>query len=212
MPVIPRIIHQVWLGPKKRPARLMDSWAKLHPDWEHVVWTDDNLPPMVNRDKMDSIEELAGKADVLRYEVLHQFGGVYCDADSLCVRPMDGWLLERDSFAVFENEQVRPGLVANGYIGAVKGCSLMGSLVSGISKKEVSRSATGLMAWQSVGPLYFTRTIAELSYPIHLFPSWMFIPEHYSGVKYSGPGLPYCHQYWGSTQELRNVNFYNELE
>lgn len=211
--MIPKTIHQIWLGPKKRPARLMDSWAAMHPEWEHRVWTEADIPSdMVNRDKLEQIEEWAGKADILRYEVLLRHGGVYCDADSLCVKRMDDWLLERECFAVFENEQVVPGLVANGYIGAEKGCALMGHLIEGIRGKEVSYAKTGRMAWQNVGPVHFTQTIIDRKYPIDVFPSWMFIPVHHSGVKHTGPEEPYCHQYWGSTQEIRGKDYYNELE
>lgn len=210
--MIPRKIHQIWLGPKKMPARLMQSWKDMHPGWEHHVWTEANMPVLRNADKLSSIEEWAGKADIARYEILLEHGGVYCDADSLCIRPMDDYLLERDCFAVFENEQVRQGLVANGYIGASRGCRLMSALVDGISRKPVSQAETGQLAWQTVGPLFFTETIMRERYPIDVFPSWMFIPEHYSGVTYKGDGKPYCRQYWGSTMELQNPNYYNELE
>lgn len=209
--MIPKKIHQIWLGPKKRPTRLMKSWEDMHPGWEYHLWTEESLPRLRNADKFASIEEWAGKADIARYEILLEHGGVYCDADSLCVRPMDEYLLERDSFAVFENEQARPGLVANGYIGAGRGCPLMSALVEGISAKPVSYAETEQMAWQTVGPLFFTETIMRLRYPISIFPSWMFIPEHYSGVTYKGAGMPYCHQYWGSTHETRGIDYYNEL-
>ena len=210
--MIQKTIHQIWVGPKKRPQRLIDSWKQMHPDWEHRLWTDEDVPSFRNSDKIASIEEWAGKADVMRYEILLNHGGFFCDADSLCVRRLDDWLLDRECFAGFENEKVRPGLVANGYIGAVKGCPLMQKLVDGIAAKPISNRETGKMAWQTVGPVYFTETIMQQRYPIDIFPSWMFIPEHYSGEKYTGEGKPYCHQYWGSTHELKNPNYYyNDL-
>jgi mannosyltransferase OCH1-like enzyme len=213
-PRIPKIIHQVWIGPKKMPRRLIDSWIALNPSWEHRLWTESELVGfgLKNQRQFDEIEEWAGKADVLRYELLHRFGGFFCDADSLCIKPLDDFLVERDSFAVFENEQVRAGLVANGYIGATKGNALMRQLIDGISIKEVSQAKTGKMAWQNVGPVYFTETISRTKHPISIYPSWLFIPEHYSGVVHNGPGEPYCKQFWGSTHELSDPEYYNKMQ
>ena len=87
----------------------------------------------------------------------------------------------------------------------------MSALIEGIAAKPVSYRETEQMAWQNVGPLFFTQTIIKERYPISVFPSWMFIPEHYSGLTYKGDGKPYCHQYWGSTQETRGIDYYNEL-
>jgi inositol phosphorylceramide mannosyltransferase catalytic subunit len=60
-----------------------------------------------------------GVADLMRYEILFEHGGVYVDADSTSVRPLDHWLLTPPLFAVWESEQHRPGLIANGFIGSV---------------------------------------------------------------------------------------------
>jgi mannosyltransferase OCH1-like enzyme len=54
----------------------------------------------------------------MRYEILHDHGGVYVDADSTCVRPLDDWLRDMRMFAIWESEQHRPGLIANGFIGS----------------------------------------------------------------------------------------------
>jgi len=212
-PTIPKIIHQIWLGPKKMPRKMIDSWIEKNPTWQHLLWTEETLRdhPIRNRRQFDEIEEWAGKADILRYELLLEFGGFFCDADSLCVKPLDDFLIQNDSFAVFENEQVRAGLVANGYIGATRGNRLMQALVDGISIKEVSQAKTGRMAWQNVGPVYFTETIMRLSYPIGIYPSWLFIPEHYTGARHPNPGQPYCYQFWGSTRELSDPTFYEKL-
>jgi mannosyltransferase OCH1-like enzyme len=40
---IPKIIHQIWVGPKPLPEfykKLANSWIKKHPDWKYRLWTD----------------------------------------------------------------------------------------------------------------------------------------------------------------------------
>jgi mannosyltransferase OCH1-like enzyme len=215
--MIPKIIHQIWVGPKKMPEKYMKTWKDMNPEWEHIIWDDKMISEKYpkgfrNQSKIDEIEEWAGKADIMRYEILHDFGGIYIDADSICTNSLDEHFLKHDSFACFENEQCRGNLIANGYIGAVKYCKLMQILIEKISKLEtVSFQKTGKMAWQCVGPLLFTETIFERNYPISVYPSFVFIPEHYSGIKYEGNGKSYSKQFWGSTHEFRDPEYYNNL-
>lgn len=215
--MIPKIIHQIWIGPKKMPEKYMDTWKDKNPDWTYMRWTDETIKEYYpngfkNQKQIDEIGEWAGKADIMRYEILHDFGGFYADADSICTNTLDDHFIEHDCFAGFENEQARGNLVANGYIGSSKECKLMKKLIEKIGKKTaVSFEKTGLMAWQTVGPLFFTETILSLQYPISVYPSFVFIPEHYTGLKYNGSGKSYSQQLWGSTHEITNPEYYNNL-
>ncbi|MBI2743562.1 MAG: hypothetical protein HYX48_06565 [Chlamydiales bacterium] len=90
---IPKIIHQIWLGgplPEKY-KEIQKSWLKHHPDWEYRLWTDESAKAlkMQNRDLFESAVNWGEKADILRYEILYQFGGLYVDTDFECLRPMD---------------------------------------------------------------------------------------------------------------------------
>jgi len=215
---IPKIIHQIWIGPKKRPKKLIQTWIDKHPEndgWKHILWTDEDVNNfgMQNIKHFNEIEELAGKADVWRYEILFRFGGVYCDADSICTNTLDDHFFEHDCFAGFENEEARPNLIANGYIGASKGNTLMKILIDELHNiKSVSQRGTGHLAWRNTGPIFFTQTVIKHRYRLAVYPSFVFIPEHYSGIKYTGDKKTYSKQLWGSTHELgNNPNFYNDL-
>ena len=215
---IPKIIHQIWIGPKKCPDKLIQTWRDLHPKkdgWQHILWTDKDVDDfkIKNIRHYNEIEEWAGKADVWRYEILYRYGGIFCDADSICTNTLDEHFFEHDCFAGFENEQARPNLVANGYIGASKENPFMKILIDELYKTtSVSQKYTNRLAWQNTGPLFFTNNIIKHQYPISVYPSFVFIPEHYSGVKYTGDKKSYSKQLWGSTQEFgANPNFYNEL-
>ena len=83
--VIPKKIHQVWLGgdlPDKY-KRLTESWIKYHPDWEYKLWTDSDAAELelINREAFDSMKNLGMKSDLLRVEILNKFGGLYVDVD-----------------------------------------------------------------------------------------------------------------------------------
>jgi mannosyltransferase OCH1-like enzyme len=92
---IPRIVHQIWRdGDIPRRWRAPVASVKLyHPGWRYELWTDDRaarhiaeahplLYPVytgLSRDIM--------RADVLRYVLMHDFGGMYCDLDFEFLRP-----------------------------------------------------------------------------------------------------------------------------
>ena len=40
---IPKIIHQIWIGPKKLPSKYSkwaSTWKKLNPTWIYKFWTE----------------------------------------------------------------------------------------------------------------------------------------------------------------------------
>ncbi len=128
---IPKIIHQIWLGPKRPPGfflKFRESWQKLHPDWEYRLWTDADLATydFEMRDLFDQSENYGEKSDILRCEVLLKHGGVYVDADFECVKPIDELLSKYDFFAGIEPpheipESSRVLLISNALIGAIPG-------------------------------------------------------------------------------------------
>ncbi len=99
---IPPIIHQIWLGPNPRPYffnRFANSWKKNNPKFEYHLWTDENIDKLTlrNQELFDSLENFGAKSDVLRYELLQQYGGVYVDVDVECFAAIPEALL-RESF------------------------------------------------------------------------------------------------------------------
>lgn len=92
-PKIPKIIHQIWLG-KDIPEEFKKfqlSWQKFHPDWEYRLWTDKDVKnlPMINSHFFNESYNYGEKSDIMRYEILYEYGGVYVDFDFECLRPLD---------------------------------------------------------------------------------------------------------------------------
>lgn len=199
-PRIPRILHQLWIGPQPRPAALMETWRQKHPDWEYIEWNEARLADMQfeNQRHIDSLSEWCGKADLMRYEILFRYGGVFVDADSECLRPLSDTFLENDFFACWEHETVAPGLVAVGYLGATPGNRLLRLIMDRLKSLP---NAVGGPAWQTVGPQLLSDTICEHAYPATIYPSHWFIPEHHTGATYTGSDPVYARQHWGSTRQ-----------
>ena len=107
IPIIPKIMHQIWIGGTKLPPlyeHYLRECKALHPDWDFKLWTDDNINSMdlQYRDLYDKARSWLGKSDILRYEILMKYGGVYRDTDVKCIRPLDELLYKYDFFAGLE--------------------------------------------------------------------------------------------------------------
>ncbi len=198
-----RTIHIIWVGDEtKRPDNCIETWRQMNPDWSVRVWGNrhllsENWQNVVHIREMMT-RELNGVADIMRWEILERHGGFAVDADSVCIRPLENWLFEPDIFACWENEIESPGLVASGYVYSHPGSALIRQVISDIRDLPDMR---GGRAWQLVGPQRLTDTMRKIRYTgITLYPSHYFIPEHYTGLKYSGVGPVFAKQLWGSTR------------
>lgn len=200
--MIPKIMHFIWVGDEtKRPDNCIDSWRARHPDWKVRIWGNRELQDTewVNQRHMVEMfeRELNGVADLMRWEILHQHGGIVLDADSVCVRPLDDHLLDCEAFACWENEIARPGMIAAGYFGSEAGNIFLGRIIADIAAEP---SVVDDMAWKTVGPKRLTDAYRKYHYSaLRIYPSHYFIPRHYSGVSYGGTDPVYAHQLWGST-------------
>lgn len=195
---IPRTIHQIWLGPHPPPTHI-ETWRTAHPDWEHRLWTEATIRwPLVNQAQFDAMDELCGKADILRYELLHRHGGVYLDADFECLQPLPESLLDDPCFTAFESEDYRPGVVGNAVIGAQPGHPILSAMLIVVGRLDPAE-LPGQLAAYTTGTFPFTRVVHANAGMVRVHPSGLFYPEHYEG-----PGRndvsPIARHHWASLQ------------
>lgn len=99
---IPKKIHQIWLGGKvpDNYIRIMNTWLEKNPDYEYKLWTDDDIESLnlENIELYNTNKNLGVKSDILRYEILYRYGGIYIDTDFECIKNFDD-LLYLDLFS-----------------------------------------------------------------------------------------------------------------
>lgn len=135
--MIPRLLHVIWVGTEP-PRWVRTNWAlwrdALPADIDVVVWTNEEaqraFPELVR-----SLEQHRGDKrilpDLLRLEIVHRFGGVYVDSDTVPLRALEtlwaprmagAWVGAQDGW------QGHPGML-NSAFGAVPGHSFVGRVL-----------------------------------------------------------------------------------
>lgn len=204
--MIPKLMHQVWMGPHRRPVEWMQTWPRLNPDWEYRLWTEDNFPwPLWNQAQYDATNRWSGRINILRYELLLRCGGLYVDADCEAIQP-----LPEDVFhgcrllTSYEHERVVPARLCNAILAAEPGHPVLADLVDRISYLHPGELEP---SWKCTGPRLLTRVVnrhrdrPEAS--IRILPSHLFFPTCWSGA-YCDPALRHesiAIHHWGSTNE-----------
>lgn len=200
---IPRILHCVWVGPRKPPMRTIQTWKDHHPDWKYRLWTNEEVfgrtwQNQAHVDCHKGLKQWSGVADVVRYEILLAHGGAMHGADSRNLHPIDELFLDPafDAYAVYENEELRPGFIAPLYA-CTPGNPLAKALIDGLAPAK-----PGGKPWETTGNLHMARVIGSRKWPtLKMWPSYTLIPWHYAdGKRYDGPGKVYAEHLWGTTK------------
>jgi mannosyltransferase OCH1-like enzyme len=114
--MIPKVIHYIWLGGQPLPKiaeKCIESWKKYCPDYEIKRWDETNIDLnkyQFCKDAYNS-QKYAFASDVIRTDILYNYGGVYFDIDVELLKPIDK-LLEHNCFMGFETSNLlNPGLI-----------------------------------------------------------------------------------------------------
>jgi mannosyltransferase OCH1-like enzyme len=167
---IPKILHFIWLGDRKIPKNFinyMTGWKDLHQNWEYKLWT--NTPFLKNIGLYNKSELLAQKADIVRYEILYKFGGVYVDTDMECIKCIEPLTKDLRAFVGYENDE---GLVGNAIIGAIPKHPLLDFIINVLPYEYVNNTE---VIWQT-GPGLLTKCVKYLNQDVKIFERKIFYP------------------------------------
>jgi mannosyltransferase OCH1-like enzyme len=173
---IPKIIHQIWVGQKPIPTKSVEFIKKikeLHPDFEYRLWTDKDINPynFNNYNYILQSKSFAQKADIMRYEILYRYGGIYLDIDFEVFKKLDN-LLTHDLIVCNEDKTVDK-YMSIGFIACTKGNLQLKNCVS-----KVPTINFNLPVNEASGPHFFRRCI-ELSDSVRVLPTKYMYPLHY---------------------------------
>lgn len=204
---IAKIVHRIWFGPYPMRQELIDygkSW-EAH-GYELKLWTEKNLPELRNQAVYNDIPnkqvnvgcgvpELGvwvQRADVVSYELIYEYGGIYANTDMECLRSLDPILEDVDAFAGWEVI----GVLSN----ALMGCTPKHPFFDAVIEELPYRfdRMRGCPMSESTGPRLLT-DIHEKRADLTAFPQTHFIPYGYEQMEEEWLPHPeaYTSHHWG---------------
>jgi hypothetical protein len=166
------------------------SFAEHHPDWTMRLWTDEDLPALditeANRAHARTPSELS---NLVRYELLQRFGGVYVDTDVECRQSLTPLLRGIDAFAALELR----GRVGNAVLGSVPGHPVFARAA------QLTRQTLGVgpSSPEANGP-YLLSLILEQEPTVAIFGAPLFYPYGWDEAERRDDAFPdaYAVHHW----------------
>lgn len=158
--MIPKKIHQIWIGPKPEPVEWTNTWKNS--GYEYELWDENKLKnlKMVNQDKFDyymNKKIYYGAADIARIEILYQYGGIYVDADCERLRNFPEEYFNYDLMVIEEYPDVRwDRRIENSVIGSEIQSDVLKSYID-----QIGKSKQLMPVWCTIGGTLFTKVVLE---------------------------------------------------
>lgn len=125
--MVPKKIHYIWFGKGEKSERIrkcLASWKDKLPDYEIVEWNEDNFPfRCAFFDEAYAAGKWAYCADVARFWILYNEGGIYLDTDVEVYESLDEFLGK--AFIGFEDDRY----LSTACIGAEKENPVIGMIL-----------------------------------------------------------------------------------
>ena len=160
---IPKVIHQIYIGEKRIPDQQLiwqRTWKDYNPGWQFIFWDDAKLKNIgfINKDAFKYCKSIASKVDLIRYEIIYKFGGLYIDTDFECLKSIDSFFHDKDFIACRQNPS--GPTVANGFIAATPQHRIIEKLINDTPKRCVTHKSKGCV--EKFGPRFLTDVIDEI--------------------------------------------------
>lgn len=175
--MLPKIFHQIWLNGKiPEPLYYFSKhMLELHPGWEYKFWNEENMPKLINQESFEFYNKVIFKSDVLRYEILYKFGGIYVDFDFLFYKNLEP-LISEDYFLVFDVDNVH---INNCIMGFSQENPIIKYVIDEVPRvlslaKKIKDGRDNLqIGLNSIGPRFLQRTLSK-------FPNLKFIDRRFT--------------------------------
>lgn len=195
------LVHQIWIGSKPPPLEWMNTvqeFCKTH-GHRYILWGNQEIKQLRLQSYPGILElfmhflqnnekdKYPAMADILRYVILYEYGGIYIDADTVVLKPdlFDSFLKENNRGIVLGWEKDDESLIANGIILCQQYHFLMKDI---IDQLPVFCHANQTKAvWEKTGPGFVTdfyyKTGRFYNGEILIVPRPYFYPVDWHGIQ-----------------------------
>lgn len=123
---IPRLLHLIWVGDRLPPAYVqpqVEQWRQLMPNWTVRLWLNQDINESEFQSnilqRIRACRKGAQKADIMRFEILRKYGGIYLDTDIRPHRSLEPILSLDASFVVCHDIPVTWSYIASAFFASI---------------------------------------------------------------------------------------------
>ena len=147
----------------KQELEWQEGWRRLNPSWQYIMWDDKKIKNelRITHPKIfKSCKSFSEKSDILRFEILYQFGGLYIDTDFECLKNIDPLFKDRKIVLFWQ----QPKKICGAFFGSSKHNPEVKRLIDGLPARE--KSHYNRIADCKYGPVYITEKLGwEIGIP-----------------------------------------------
>lgn len=219
MSQIPQVIHYIWFGNNPKSPLILsciESWKKYLPGWEIKEWNESNYD--LNKSEYMTAAYAAQKyayaADYARFDILHEFGGIYFDTDVELLQPIPTDILASQAFSGMEsNNMVNPGLV----LAASPGNEFLEEVLSFYDtldfRSQIENNETVVTNTTKLLEKYGLKRVAEIQCikDITIYPSQYFcsynLDYHEMDITFESISVHHYAGSWMAKKELNKIKY-----
>ena len=175
--------------------RYGETWRRHHPGWKFKVWRDRDLRRLLPGSAVSRARHYTELSDLVRFEVLRRYGGVYVDTDVECLRPLDPLLQGERALLGYE----RPGRVGSAVLAAVAGHPFF------VDASRQARRTVGLGADSADATGPYLLTVLVRDHPdVTILPQEAFYPYGWDEPERRHDEFPdsYAVHHWASLDRV----------
>jgi mannosyltransferase OCH1-like enzyme len=165
---------------------------------------DITLFPLLKKDLIETATNYGEKSDILRYEILFKFGGVYADTDLECLESLDQLHDQYDFYTGLAPIRLWRIQAANGIIGSKPGHPIIEYCLDNVVNREVYKKLDkcpglydGISIIAATGPGLFTKAIYygadQNNHRDVVLPPSYFYSLRETHLKYKPKPTPFLH-------------------
>lgn len=139
--LIPNIIYQTFeeYEVPTNMYKAIKSWKDLNPEYEHYYFSNEDriefIKKYFTKDTLDAYLTIipgAYRADLWRCCILYERGGVYVDADTICLKSLKDYIFPNDEFMAARDDPMSKSFISNAFIACIPKHPFMKEQISAI--------------------------------------------------------------------------------
>ncbi len=211
----PRIIHQTYKNHNIPDEWKLskDMWQLHHPNYTYMFWTDNDIRNYIQTnypeylELHDNYKYNIQRADMIRYFILHDFGGIYSDLDLYPIENIENHILNYNADVLLCKSGNVGNILTNSFMISKQYSPIWKQIQSSLKhKKPFFAIGRHMTVMYTTGPIFISKIFEKNKSSFQLLPSEKFMAysanDDFSVKKEKAIIMPLNGQSWNSIDSL----------